>query len=98
MLPRDMLNSGVCVYIYICNHEKQCALSVITTMALWQLMHLRLPSVRFEHSVCRGSLMTTLYIYMYIYIYIYIYTYIVIYNELKILVLPIGFQFSNNYS
>ena len=33
-------------------------------------MHLRyLASVRFEHSVCRGSLMTT-YIYIYIYIYI----------------------------
>ena len=30
----------------------------------------RLASVRFEHSVCRGSLITT---YAYIYIYIYIY-------------------------
>ena len=34
-----------------------------------------LASVKFEHSVCRGSLMTT-YIYTYIYAYIYIYIYI----------------------
>ena len=27
--------------------------------------------VRFEHSVCRGSLMTTIYIYIYIYIHIF---------------------------
>ena len=61
---------------------KQCALPVITTMALWQLMHLgtwctvihcwyqwtkeysrvyrtHFASMRFEHSVCRGSLMAT---------------------------------------
>ena len=34
-----------------------------------------LASVRFEHSVCRGSLVT-IYIYIYIYIYIDIYIYI----------------------
>ena len=28
------------VYMYICNYEKICALPVITTMALWQLMPL----------------------------------------------------------
>ena len=32
-----------------------------------------------------------------IYIYIYIYIYLVIHNGLKVLVLPISFQFSNNY-
>ena len=49
------------IYIYILPW-KQYALPLITTMALWQLMQLR-----FESSVCRGSLMTT-YIYIYIYI------------------------------
>ena len=61
---------------------KQCALPVITTMALWQthaLGHMitgrvhffvityytHLASVRFDHSVCCGSLMTT---YMCVYI------------------------------
>ena len=34
-----------------------------------------LASVGFEHFVCRGSLMTTIYIYVYIYIYINIYIY-----------------------
>ena len=33
-------------------------------------VRLSLASVRFEHSVCRGSLMITLYIYIYTYIYI----------------------------
>ena len=71
--------------IYICVNMlswKQCALPVITTMALWQthaLGHMitgrvhffvityytHLASVRFEHSVCCGSLMTT---YMCVYI------------------------------
>ena len=36
------------------------------------IYYVHLASVRFEHSVCRGSLMTT-YIYIYIYTYIYIY-------------------------
>ena len=35
-----------------------------------------LASVGFEHFVCRGSLMTTIYIYVYIHIYKYIYIYI----------------------
>ena len=66
VLPRDMLNSGVCLYIYM-QSWKQCTLSVITTMALWQLTHLHLASVRFEHYI---------YIYIYIYTYIYILKYI----------------------
>ena len=40
----------VCIYIYM-QSWKQCALSVITTMALWQLTHLHLASVRFEHYI-----------------------------------------------
>ena len=48
----------------------------VATHALRHIYYAHLPSVRFEHSVCRGSLMTT---YIYIYIYIYIYTYIYIY-------------------
>ena len=36
-------------------------------------------SVRFEHYVCRGLLMTTyVCVYIYIYIYMYIYTYILV--------------------
>ena len=45
------------VYVYVC---------------MYMYMHIyyaHLASVRFEHSVCRGSLMTT-------YIYIYIYTFL----------------------
>ena len=45
--------------MYVCREsEMKCALPVITTMALWQL-YAHLASVRFEHSLCRGSLMTT---------------------------------------
>ena len=70
----------ICKYIWYikCNPENsvQCALPVITTMALWQLMHL---SMHFEHSLCLGSLMTTYIIYIYIYIYIHIYIYIFIF-------------------
>ena len=51
---------------------KQCALSVITTMTFWQLMHLGT-----WHTSC-------IYIYTYICIYIYVYIYIYIYWELKI--------------
>ena len=35
--------------------------------------------MKFEHSGCRGSLMTTYMIYIYIYIYIYVYVYIYLY-------------------
>ena len=41
-----------------------------------------LASVRFQHSVCRGSLMTTYmttYIYIYIHIYIYVYIHMCMY-------------------
>ena len=53
-------------------------------------------SVRFEHSVYRGSLMTTydhfyIYIYMYIYICIYIYICTHIYN------LDVSREFVNHY-
>ena len=47
------------IYIYLCMQSwKQCALPVITTMALWQLMHL-------------GTWYTVTCIYTYIYVYIY---------------------------
>ena len=54
-------------------------------------------SVRFEHSACRGSLMTTyIYIYIYIiyiniYIYIYINVYICIYILIHMYIFNIGF-------
>ena len=40
--------------------KKQCALPVVTRIVLGQIMHLGTGciSVRFEHSVCRGPLMT----------------------------------------
>ena len=48
----------------------------VTTHALGHMMYMiyyaHLASVRFEHSVCRGSLMTT-YMTTYIYTYIYIF-------------------------
>ena len=47
----------------------------VETHALGHMMYgsyAHLASVRFEHSVCHGSLMTTTYIYIYIYIFIYI--------------------------
>ena len=50
----------ICMYIYISSH-------------VFILYIFYIASVRFEHSVCRGSLMTTnICIYIYIYIYIYI--------------------------
>ena len=39
---------------------------------MYEVLKFHLTSVRFEHFVCRGSLMTT-YIYIYIYIHVYIY-------------------------
>ena len=45
------------IYIYVIILSwKQCALPIITTMALWQIMHL-------------GTQCTLIYIYIYIYIY-----------------------------
>ena len=44
------------IYVYICIYK--------------HIYYAHLASVRFEHSVCRGSLMTT-YIYVYIYMYVY---------------------------
>ena len=55
------------IYIYIYIYMESCALPVITTMALWQLI----ASVRFEHSVCNGSFMTDIYIHTCIYIHTY---------------------------
>ena len=57
----------------------------VATHALGHMMYGYLASVRFEHSVCRGSLMTTN-----IYIYIYIYVY-----NLPI-VLPVSFKTTEN--
>ena len=51
------------------------------------IYYAHLASVRFEHSVCRGSLMTT-YIYIYIlYVNVYIYIYIYIYIYTKVLLI-----------
>ena len=51
------------LHIYMLS-SKQCALPVITTLFSWKhIYYAHLASVRFEHSVCRGPLMTTIYIY-----------------------------------
>ena len=41
------------------------------------IYYAHLASVRYENSVCRGSLLITTYICIYIYIYIYMYIYII---------------------
>ena len=114
MLPRDMLNSGVCVYIYIYIYaimKTMCPLGYhhhgfVATHALascfceiWALCVSWITYDRFIYIYIYILHIYILHIYiLHIYIYIYvIYIYIVIHNELKVLVLPISFQFSNNY-
>ena len=59
------------IYIYIYSDNRE------GTLFSWlHVYYAHLASVKFEHSVCRGSLMT---IYIYIYIYIYIFIYITMY-------------------
>ena len=55
---------------------KQCALSVITTMALWQLIHLGTYT-----SISIYLYIISIYLYMYIYLYLYLYIYIYIYIQ-----------------
>ena len=65
------------IYIYICNHENNvpsrlspqwlCGNSCTWAHDVRHIYYAHLASVRFEHSVYRGSLMTTnIYIYKYI--------------------------------
>ena len=77
MYSRYIYTLYIYIYVYICSHENNVPSRLSPqwfcgNSCTW--VH-----VRFQHSVCRGSLMTT-YIYIYIYIYnIYIhimYTYI----------------------
>ena len=56
----------ICIYIYTWEG---------TLFSQSHIYYAHLASVRFQHSVCRGSLMAT-YIYIYIYIYICTYKYI----------------------
>ena len=70
------------IYIYICNHENNvpsrlspqwlCGNSCTWAHVILYINYAHLASVRFEHSVCCGSLVT-IYIYLYIYIYIFIF-------------------------
>ena len=72
-------NRGKVDVIHICNHENNVrALPVITTMALWQLMHLSTWCTCTNYHKCHweGLLLSWLTIYKYIFLYTYMYIYI----------------------
>ena len=72
----------------------------VETHALGHMMYgsyAHLASVRFEHSVCHGSLMTTTYIYIYIYMYIYNIYIIFIYKSYTYVHRYVLFRYYYNY-
>ena len=72
---------GHMMYVYHFPKCMSCKINQNGTLFSWlHICYAHLPSVRFEHSMCRGPLSLVIYIYTYIYIHIYIYNiYIYIY-------------------
>ena len=88
-VPSRLSPQWLCGNSCTCAHELHKTILVITGRAhcfhdYIYIYYAHLASVRFQHSVCRGSLMTT---YIYIYIYIYICIYIYIHNQIYFVII-----------